>query len=166
MRTAVLFALAMLFVASSVLADEIVIDRNTKTAGDFFCSPFSNRTCPQFNLNSEGVSAGELWKFYASNGSTSIYHLTLCLDLESMDDEASFGLNAIELQIEDPELHGTMLTDVSLGDDSITVPGYETSAFQPEAKLELALDYDFMQRFSADSEEMIFVSFQTRIQRY
>ena len=162
MRTPVLLAIALIFVASSVLADEIVIDRSSKTAGDFFCSPLTNRACPQFDLNSGVVSAGELWTFFDANGAKSIHQLSLCLDLDSMEDEASFGLEAIELKIEDPELQGALLTSVSLGNDWITVPGYETSAFAPEAKLALELNYDFMKRFSADSKEKIFVTFQSK----
>ena len=161
MRIAVLLALAMLTFSNFALADEIVIDRSKQTAGDFSFSPFSNKTSPQFDLESGVVSAGELWKFFDATGSTSIHQLTLCLDLESLDDETSFGLEAIELKIEDPLSSGELLTDVSLGNNIITVPGYETSSFKPEAKLELALDYNFMERFSADSNEKIFVSFKS-----
>lgn len=160
MRIAVLLALAMLTFSNFALADEIVIDRSKQTVGDFSCLPFSNKTNPQFDLES-GVSAGELWKFFDAQGSTSIHQLTLCLDLESLDDETSFGLEAMKLKIEDPLSAGELLTDVSLGNNIITVPGYETSSFKPEAKLELALDYNFMERFSADSNEKIFVSFKS-----
>lgn len=164
MRIATSIAILILLVTPisfpSASADEIVIDRNRQTAGDFSCSPFSNKSNPRFELESNEISAGELWKFFDSQGSKSIHQLTFCLDLESMDEEASFGLESVELKIEDPT-STELLTNVSLGNDMITVPGYTTSAFNPEAKLQLALDYDFMQRFSADSDEKISFSFQS-----
>ena len=160
MRIVVCLALVMLTFSNIAAADEIVIDRSKQTVGDFSCLPFSNKTNPQFDLDSGVVSAGALWRFFDKQGSKSVHQLTLCLDLESLDDEASFGLEAIELKIEDP-MSGNLLTDVSLGNNIITVPGYQTSAFKPEAKLELALDYNFMERFCADSNEKIFVSFKS-----
>jgi len=161
MRIKTFLALAMLTLSNFAVADEIVFNHSKQTVGDFSCLPFSNKTDPQFDLESGVVSAGELWKFFDSRGSTSIHQLTLCLDLESLDDEASFGLQAIELKIEDPLSSGELLTDVSLGDNSIIVPGYETSPFRPEAKLELSLNYNFMERFSAESKEKISVSFKS-----
>ena len=159
MRIAIILLLAALTSMSSLSADEIVINRPRQTAGDFSCSPFSNRSNPRFDLEKGEISAGALWKFFDSQGSKSVHRLTLCLDLESIDEEASVGLESIELKIEDPT-SSELLTDVSLGDNVLTVPGYETSSSNPEAKLQLDLDYDFMQRFSADSDEKISVNFQ------
>ena len=160
MRILIFFGLVVFSTLPSLSADEIVIDRTRQVAGDFSCSPFSNKSNPLCDLEAGEISAGALWRFFDSQGSKSIYQLTLCLDLESMDEEASFGLESIELKIEDP-MSSNFLTEVSLGNDVITVPGYQTSATKPEAKLQLALDYDFMQRFSADSDEMISVNFQS-----
>ena len=160
MRILILLVLVTLSALPSLSADEIVINRTRQTAGDFSCLPFSNRSTPRFDLESGEISAGALWRFFDAQGSKSIHQLTLCLDLESIDEDASFGLESIELKIEDPT-SGELLTDVSLGNDILTVPGYETSSFKPEAKLQLALDYDFMERFSADSDEKISVNFQS-----
>jgi len=159
MRIAALFALTVVTCVSSLHADEVVITQSRQTVGDFSCSPFSNKSTPRFDMESGEISAGDLWKFYDAQGLKSLHRLTLCLDLDSLDDEATFGLEAIELKIEDAS--GTLLTDGSLGNNVITVPGYETSSFKPEAKLQLALDYDFMERFSSDSDEKISVHFET-----
>jgi len=158
MRIAALIAFTILGFVSSLQADEIVITRESQTVGDFSCSPFSNKSSPRVDLESGEISAGALWKFFDSQGSKSVHQLTLCLDLESLDDEANFGLEAVEVKIEDPESEA-LLTNVSLGNNVITVPGYETSSYKPEGKLKLSLNYDFMQRFSADSDEMISVHF-------
>ena len=160
MRILIFLGLAILTSLPSLSADEIVINRSRQTAGDFSCSPFSNRSNPRLNLEQGEISAGALWRFFDSQGSKSVHQLTLCLDLESMDEEKSVGLKSIELKIEDPT-SGELLTNGSLGDDMITVLGSETSSVIPEARLQLDLDYDFMQRFSADSDEKIYLNFQT-----
>ena len=116
MRIVALIALTVVTLVSSLQADEIVITRQRQTAGDFSCSPFSNKGTPRFDIVSGEISAGALWKFFDSQGSKSIHQLTLCLDLDSLDHETNFGLDSVQLKIEDPR-SSELLTDVSLGED-------------------------------------------------
>lgn len=152
----------------SLLGDEIVIDNQGNSEislGDFRCS-----SCPtQINsamgileqAQSGEVSAGELWQFFHSQGVDSLDQLTLFLDVDQLDGQAAFDLQSIELKIEDPRGKGELLTNVSLGNNTIIVPGFETSSFRPEAKLQISLGYDFMQRFTASSQEKIKLDFSS-----
>ena len=109
--------------------------------------------------NSGEVAAGDLWQFFHSQGVQSLDRLTLCLDVEQLEGHSAFDLKSVELKIEDPNKVGYLLTNVSLGNNSIVVPGLETSSSKPEAKLEIVLGYDFMERFSAASKEKIKLDF-------
>lgn len=148
-----------LFAATSI-ADEVIIDgkQGSKIAGDFDCSKCPSPSTSMLNLldgcESSSLTAGELWQFFDSQGVDSLDRLTLCLDVESSG-LATSGINSMELKIEDPSNLGSLLTNVSLGDDWLTIPGYDIAPFKPEANLEIELGYDFMQRFSADSTEKI-----------
>ncbi len=149
-------------------ADEIVIGDNVDTCislGGFQCSSCPhqlNRGVGLFNPGNSGqVSAGELWQYFSDQGINTLDRLTLCLDIEQMENSENFGLNSIEFKIEDPLLDGSLLTHVSLGDNTLIVPATETSEFKPEAKLEIILGYDFMERFSAASNEKIQLDFSS-----
>ena len=68
-------------------------------------------------------------------------------------------VSSLQLKIEDPTQAGRLLTYGSLGGHSLVVPSFEVSSFKPEAKLSIALDYDFMKRFGPDSTEKIHLDF-------
>lgn len=157
---------ALTFALSSRLeADEIVIDDygTIFNVGDFKCSG-----CPTQITNSMGlfgkenpgqIPAGQLWQFFHDQGVNSLDRITLCLDIDQLDRQTAFDLHSMQLKIEDPAGEGRMLTNVSLGENLVRVRGQHTSAFKPEAKLEVLLDYDFMERFSADSTELVTLDF-------
>ncbi len=160
-RTFVLSVAIGLFVTVS-FADEVVLDgrRDSKvTVGDFDCSKCprpANRMLSLFDgHDSSSLTAGQLWRFYNSQGVNSLDRLTLCLDIESDGRLETAGINSIELKIEDPSNFGKLLTDVSLKNNSLSIPIYDIVPFRPEANLEIELGYDFMQRFSAESKEKI-----------
>lgn len=148
--------------ASTNFADEIIISGQSGskiTIGDFDCSKCPSPSRTTLNLwsghDSTNLTAGELWQFFDSQGIHSLDRLKLCLDVESNAGLLNSGINSMELKIEDPSNLGSMLTNVSLKGDSLSIPGYDIAPFKPEAILEVALDYDFMKRFSADSTEKI-----------
>lgn len=149
-----------LFAATSI-ADEVIIDgkQGSQIAGDFDCSKCPSPSTSMLNLldgsESGSLTAGEVWQFFNAQGVDSLDRLTLCLDVESDGGLATVGIDSMELKIEDPSNFGSLLTNVSLGDDWLRIPGYDIAAFKPEANLEIKLGYDFMQRFSADSTEKI-----------
>lgn len=148
-------------------ADEFLIDGNSVSRvsiGDFECSPCPNCNSSAINLTENGLSneiaTGELWKFFNNQGISSVRKLTLCLDVDIIDSKSNITLDSVELKIESPTEVG-FITSVGLGDNSLVVRGYETASFKPEAKLELDLGYDFMEVFSADSNEKIVLKFAT-----
>ena len=143
------------------IADEVIFDRKAKskiTVGGFDCSQCPKPSSNMFSLfdgNTSELTAGELWTYFDSQGVSSLNQLTLCLDVPTNGDSSAFGINSMELKIEDPSQLGNLLTDVSLGDNSLVFAGYDITLFKPEAKLEIDLGYDFMKRFSAESKEKI-----------
>ena len=149
--------------------DEIVIDNqgdSQMSLGDFRCSSCPTQIHSAMGIFDQArtgeVSAGELWQFFHSQGVDSLDQLTLCLDVEQLDGQSAFDLQSVEFKIQDPHNQDGLLTDVSLGNNnSIIVPGFETSSFRPEAKLQISLGYDFMERFSADSQEKIKLDFSS-----
>ena len=162
-------ALALLLICSSMsghlVGDEIVISGNEHAVavGDFDFSP-CNTGSAQGALavlnqgpNSE-MTAGDLWQFFSDRGIDSVENLTICMDWspsqqQQLSDEVD--LSSLQLKIEDPSQIGNLLTDASLGENSLVVPGFEISSFKPEAKLDVALGYDFMKRFGPQSTEKI-----------
>jgi hypothetical protein len=163
------FASFALVGSNPVAADEFIIDDQATgssfSLGDFNCSPCPEQVTRALGIfdhkNSGEVSAGQLWKFFHEQGVDSLDRLTLCLDVDQMDSQFTFELQSINLQIQDPLNRSKMLTNVSLGNNNILVPGNKTSSFKPEAKLEFNLGYDFMERFSADSTEIIKLDFSS-----
>lgn len=155
--------LAVSLLASTSVADDVVMDEKQGSKDNF--SKFVCSKCPRpsktmLNLlnggNSGSVTAGELWKFFDSQGVTSLQRLTLQLDIETEGHSGSAVIHSMEFQIEDPSNFGRPLTVVSMHDDDILkIRDYDIASFKPEANLEIKLGYDFMERFSADSTEII-----------
>ena len=150
----------------SISADEYVINSETSkthVVGDFACSTCPGPSKSALELIQDGgeVTAGEVWQFYHGQGIVSLEQLTLCLDVKNGNPTGTAGIRGLKLTIEDPESVERFLTDVSLGEHSLTIPNYEIVAFKPEAYLELELGYDFMKRFSADSQEKVSVKVST-----
>ena len=158
--TVVLF-LCNSFISYSV-ADEIIISGNEHevSVGDFDFSPCNTGStqgalavlnhCP----NGE-MTAGALWKFFSDRGIDSVENLTICMDWSpSQQLSSEIDLSSLQLEIEDPSTGG-LLTNASLNGNSLIVPGFEVSSFKPEAKLGVALGYDFMKRFGPQSTEKI-----------
>jgi len=148
------------------VGDEILIGGTSEavTIGDFNFSSCSSEPSSALALINSGaagkVTAGDLWQFFSDRGIESVENLTICMDLaceRSVDEQ--IGLAGLRLQIQDPIQLGTMITNVNFGDNSLVVPISEISALKPEAKLGVALGYDFMKRFDADSKEIISLDF-------
>jgi len=145
------------------VADEIVISGNEHavSVGDFDLSPCNTGSAQgALSVLCEGsngeVTAGDLWKFFSHQGIDSVENLTICMDwAPSQGVSDNIGLASLELKIEDPNQSGNLITNASLGGDSLVVPGFEVSSFKPEAKLGVDLGYDFMKRFGPDSTEKI-----------
>jgi len=144
----------------NVSADEITVKDNTPhTIGDFACSSLPEDGSSQLALNGESFAAGELWKFFSEGGRSSLNSMTLLVDRSALKSDCSVDVRAVELKIPDPDNPGHFLTSVSLGDNVMLVPG--DSLLSNKTKLEFELGYDFMKTFSADSQEMVIVKFET-----
>lgn len=91
----------------------------------------------QLDTSSSYITAGELWEYFNNKGITSVDRLTFSFD--SSDSLLDGSLGSLRFQIEDPGT-GAFLTNISV---------------QGKSKLEIPLNYDYMQRFSADSQELI-----------
>lgn len=100
------------------------------------------------------VSAGALWKFFDAQGLDSVEKLVICVDVDQLSDEQSLGLNSMNLIIEDP-LGNNMNDQFTFGENSLLFPSGVTTAHSAECRLEVALGYDFMERFSGSSEEKL-----------
>jgi len=155
------------FLPSLVNADEVVLEEANDgmiiRSGDF-----ELRTCREsvgtgLNLlsglgdKSGEITAGELYRFFKSQGKDSVDRLVLCVDVDNPL-RNDVGFDDFVLTIEDPFETGQPTRSFSLdrdGDNSLVVPGYETSLLKPEAQLEIPLGYDFMQRYSETSKEVV-----------
>ena len=151
----------------SVVADEIVISGNEHavSVGDFACSPCNTETAQGAlavlceGSNSE-MTAGDLWKSFSERGIDSVENLTICMDWAPGQEFADdIGLSSLQLKIEDPNQVGSLITNADLKGNSLVIPGFEVTAFKPEAKFGVNLGYDFMKRFGPDSTEKIRLDF-------
>jgi hypothetical protein len=157
-----------LFEVSSSAADEVVINESSDSGlsiGDFSCSPVRERVDSAFELfqsqtglaNQNGevtVDVGELYAFFKSQGITSLDRLVLYVDVSPTQKNADFGLQNMQLSIEDSS-QSQVITSFSFRDNNLMVPSYETSARKPEARLEIQLPFDFMTKFSESSTEKL-----------
>jgi len=161
----------LLFLCNSLIsytvADEIIISGNEHevAVGDFDFSPCNTGIGEgALSVLSNGtngeMTTGDLWKFFSDRGIDSVENLTICMDWSpGQDVPIDIGLSSLQLKIEDPDQIGGLITDVSLGGNSLIVPGFEVSSFKPEAKLGVALGYDFMKRFGPESTQKIHLDF-------
>lgn len=145
--------------AASLNADEIHIgeDSGERVAGDFRCKPcyrpiISN--ADSFDMGSQAMTTGDLYRYFESRGITNIDRLSLQVDIDCCPEEdRAFQLDNLDFRITGED--NTILAQASLHNDSLLVSGEEISSFKPEAVLEIDLGYNFMDRFSPDSTDAI-----------
>lgn len=169
-RIAFLVVATFAFLASSTLADEIVIEEGNSVEdiriGDFACAPClvkigaASYHVPCGNKPAVAMTAGDLWKFFNDHGMDSVDELEFFVDIDQIAESSNFNLD-LHLEIQDPSHPSQLLTNKTMGGDSLVVPGYETSSQKPEARIRLALGYDFMKEFSSDSTEKVVFNFKS-----
>ena len=162
-----LLMVVCVYVGGSSFADELILDESNSgifKRGDFDCQQCKEPVdlgllLPNIGTaddNANEISAGDLYRFFKDQGIESMDHLVLCLDIKpSAGNKSDVGFDNVVLTIEDPFNSNNVTTSFSLGDNTLKVPAYETSRLKPEARLEIALGYDFMKRFSENSKEML-----------
>jgi len=162
---AIVFSLLLTVVCSNAKADEIQINADSveTTAGDFRCKPCNRPIIYDANtleMGSESLTTGDLYRYFESRGIRRIDRLSLQVDVDCCaEEDQAFQLDGLSFKItgEDDKI----LNEASLQDDSLLVAGAEISSFKPEAVLEFDLGYDFMERFSSDSTDLIELSYAT-----
>lgn len=142
-------------------ADEVILETTTTDEklllGDFQCSTYRAGSARNFHLmNRNGMefTAGELWSFFDEQGLNSVHELVICLDVEQLSSDERYGLERLELEIENLTSNGQM-SRYTLGDHSLIVPGSQTNSDRAECRLVVGLDFDFMKRFSRSSTEKV-----------
>lgn len=177
-RRVVLFLFLSCFVfaaasfSTTLSADVVIVEESNNVltrGGDFECRPCMEQVNSGLSIveglgtNSGEVTAGELYRFFKSQGMDSVDRLVLCVDLKGNPLRSDISFDDLVLTIEDPFKSASVRNSFSLdknGDNSLIVPGYETSSMKPEAQLEIPLGYDFMERFSENSEEVVKLNLQ------
>lgn len=143
--------------------EEIQINENSSemVAGDFRCKPCYRpiiNDAGSFEMSTESLTTGDLYRYFASRGITKIDRLSLQIDVDcSPEDDQAFQLNQLDFKITGDD--NTILNQASLQNDSLLVAGTEISSYKPEAILEIDLGYDFMERFSSDSTDSIVLNY-------
>ena len=161
---------SVIFLANISVADELIVEESNDTlvkTGDFEWRACKEPIVSGLNLveglgTTGEITTGQLYKFFKSQGFESVDRLVLCVDIDNAL-RSDVGLDEFVVTIEDP-FRSTNFGSFSLdrdGDNSLIMPGYETSMLKPEAQLEIPLGYDFMQRFSENSKEVVKLNFQT-----
>lgn len=164
---AIIFSMVLSAICNSVEADEIQINADSveTTAGDFRCKPCNRPIIYDANtleMGSESLTTGDLYRYFESRGIKRIDRLSLQVDVDCCaEQDQAFQLDDLSFKITGDD--DKILNEASLQDDSLLVAGAEISSFKPEAVLEFDLGYNFMERFSSDSTDLIELSYATPI---
>ena len=168
--------LGQLFI-SPAFGDEVIVNvqgSKTQSVGDFSLTPGAHRSfdmlpmpAPGYDLLSDkaGASnqtnqftAGQLWSYYDSQGIKSLDRIALYMDVGKLGQSDRFSIESMEFRITGDSDDITQSLMDRNQDNRVVIPGYETLNSLPVARMEIQLDYDFMQRFSRDSTETIMVN--------
>ena len=160
---AVMIAITLSFCLQNCVADEISINADSAETivGDFRCKPCDRpilNSAHCIEMSGTSLTTGDLYRYFESRGIKNIDRLSLQVDVNCSDEEdLEFQLNGLNFKITDSE--DQVLTDVSLKENSLSVPGSDISSYKPEAVLEFDLGYNFMERFSSESTDSIVLDF-------
>ena len=105
----------------------------------------------------QSITAGELWSFFQRQGLEKVESIILFLDVNKFDEPESITIKSIEFRIEPANSTLAVTTSALNESNRFVIPGYDSLSNLPEARLEIPLEFDFMQRFSADSRDRVFL---------
>ncbi len=105
----------------------------------------------------QSITAGDLWSFFQRQGLEKVESIVLFLDVNKFDDPESITIKSIEFRIEPANPTLPVTTSALSESNLLVIPGYDSLSSLPEARLEIPLEFDFMQRFSADSRDRVFL---------
>ncbi len=152
-----------------IVADEVILERSKsepQIIGDFMLSTPTSPNLHSLRLHCVGceedqtgvysISAGELWTFFKEQGIESTDRLTLLIDVDRSRIVSDPRLNSVNIRLQD---ENRVVDIASLGENNqFVIKSSDVIRFKPEAQLEIGLGFDFMQRFSADSQELIILT--------
>lgn len=105
----------------------------------------------------QSITAGDLWSFFQRQGLEKVESIVLFLDVNKFDDPESITIKSIEFRIEPANPTLPVTTSALSESNLLVIPGYDSLSSLPEARLEIPLEFDFMQRFSAESRDRVFL---------
>ncbi len=159
---AILIPLVLAF--GTATADEIRLDNSQETIiGDYECSAYRFGSDQLFQISDESanqpkmVPARKLWTFFHEQGIEQLNELTLSVDIQELPTDEEFGLESLELLIFDSAT-GDIEERFTLGNNSLILSGSNTLSFRPECKLKIDLGFDFMERFSNKSDQIVMLN--------
>lgn len=152
-----------------VMADEVILERSKsepQIVGDFTLSTPTSPNLHSVRLHCVGceedqtgvysISAGELWTFFKEQGIESTDRLTLLIDVDRSRIVSDPRLHSVNIRLQD---QNRIVDLASLGENNhFVIKSSDVIRFKPEAQLEIGLGFDFMERFSADSQERIILT--------
>ncbi len=150
-------------------ADEVILERSKSEPhiiGDFTLSTPTSPNLHSVSLHCVGcdedqtgvysISAGEIWTFFKQQGIESADRLTLLIDVDRSRIVSDPQLNSVNIRLQD---NNRIVNLASLGENNrFVIKSSDVIRFKPEVQLEIGLGFDFMQRFSADSQERIILT--------
>lgn len=113
----------------------------------------SNTASPELSVHS--ITAGELWRYLDSQGIKSTDRLVFVFNVEAPRDRAAVEWESLSLTVPDGLAGAHELALVRDSSDRLVIRGGDHVGWNPEARVEVQLGYDFMARFSAESHELI-----------
>lgn len=105
----------------------------------------------------QSITAGELWSFFQRQGLEKVESIVLFLDVNKFEEPDSITIKSIEFRIEPINATVPVTTSALSEKNRLVIPGYDSLSNLPEARLEIPLEFDFMQRFTAASRDRIFL---------
>jgi hypothetical protein len=105
----------------------------------------------------QSITTGELWSFFQHQGLEKVESIVLFLDVNKFEEPDSITIKSIEFRIEPINATMPVTTSALSANDQLVIPGYDSLSNLPEARLEIPLEFDFMQRFTAASRDRVFL---------
>jgi hypothetical protein len=108
---------------------------------------------PELSVHS--ITTGELWRYLDSQGIKSTDRLVFVFNVEAPLDRAAVEWESLNLTVPDGDTGAHELALVRDSSDRLVIRCDDQVGWNPEARVEVQLGYDFMARFTAESEELI-----------
>lgn len=175
-----LAVLAGIWLSAPVGGDEVVINHSMQRSsfGDFSCSPVLVDNSERLNLGllelgANGlpghcceIKTGELYRYFKAQGITSMSNLVFYVNVDDLASDATLSVESMQVSILGANgvggIPGRPLVEFTSSDDGVEnrmlISGFRVNDDRPAARLEIPLGFDFMSRFSENSNERLLVN--------